>query len=153
MQFKHGKIKFGYRDSYGKEVLEVIIHDWLVNFRDTLIKHRNEPVLLGVPLLNEGHAPSSDIHSLEGGEEHFQAWIEIINKMIFAFSGYEPEYLGGFTEGVEHGTRTDKGLIVHSMHPTDTNLWERYREEFKDVESDKIEGRKLFAEYFENLWW
>lgn len=68
-----------------------------------------------------------DIHGGYPGGLTEQKWIEILDKMIFAFDwslNHEEDKYKDLTQGEQERN------------------WERY-----------IEGMKLFAEYFRHLWW
>lgn len=146
MQYKRGNVLFGYKDSFDNSTLSKLIHDWLVNFQQTLIKRDAKGGILGVPsavmpLRKDGSYDGSDL------EEGLSLWLNELDEMIFAFSDYEPEYKGDFVGG------DSDGGYKFTFQPTDPEEWDRYRDECVLVEQRKEAGRRLFAERYESLWW
>ena len=151
MQYKYGRVLFGYEDSFDYTTLSKLIHDWLVNFKRVLVERNTKGSVLGVPsavmpLRKDGSYDDSDL------EKGISLWLDELDEMIFAFSDYEPEYKGEWFEGEDHGEKTDNGY-KYNMKPTDPVEWDRYRDECILVEKRKEAGRLLFAKRFESLWW
>ena len=164
MYMKHGKIKFGYKDSYDcTYVLSPIIRDCIKNFRDVLIKREEEGKFTGVPTLvledlfgeeyvthkyesDEGLSPSD----LQQGFEH---WLTILDQIIYAFDPEnEPDYQGGWTENEDHLTETENGYTRWNLSP-DESKWKEYTEA-REGWMDQVEhGRKLFSKFYQCLWW
>lgn len=152
MRIKYGKVKWGYRDSYGNEILREIIHDWLVNFRDVLLKRDAKDMCLGVPQamlpndVQDGTIPEEDI------EQGLANWIATIDKMIDGFSEYEyipydVDFLGYEVSEDEDGNK------IMAFTVTDEDKYEAYTEALKQRELELEEGRNLFAQHFDSLWW
>ncbi len=163
MYMKHGKLKFGYKDSYDcTYVLSPIIRDCIKNFRDVLIKREEEGKFTGVPNLvledlfgeeyirqkyesGEGLSPND----LQQGLEH---WLTILDQIIYAFGSEEPEYEGGFTEGAQHGEEDKNGFTRWNLL-VEPIQWKEYIEA-RDAWYEQVEhGRKLFSKFYQCLWW
>lgn len=151
MRYKHGKVLFGYKDSFDSSTLSKLIHDWLVNFQRVLIEKDASGSCLGVPsvvlpLREDGNFDEGDL------EKGLSLWLAELDEMIFAFSDYEPEYKGGWIVGENHGKKTDDGYVF-DMQRTDPIEGDRYKDECVVVEKRKEAGRLLFAKRFDDLWW
>lgn len=151
MRYKYGKVLFQYKDSFDYSTLSKLIHDWLVNFKEVLVKRNADKGCLGVPaaVLPLREDGSFDDRDLDAG---LSIWFDELDEMIFAFSDYEPNYDGEWVAGEGHGEMVGGGYR-HNMEPTDPVEWDRYRDECIVVEKRKQAGRMLFAERFESLWW
>lgn len=162
MNFKYGKVNFGYKDSYSAEpVLSEIIAKWLINFRKVLTDKRDEDCV-GCPnqILEEYFKEEYDKDpwkvSDELVEKGLAKWLEIIDEMIYGFSAEEPHYKGGYKEGPDHGKvsyQNGEKLTQWNMEPVDKNAWEAYKVALEEHAYRAHNGRELFAKYFCNLWW
>lgn len=151
MRYKHGKVLFEYKDTFDYSTLSKLIHDWLVNFKEVLVKRNSTEGCLGVPaaVLPLDKYGSFDDSDLDKG---LAFWFDELDEMIFAFSDYEPDYDGEWVKADGHGEKTDGGYR-YNMKPTNPSEWDRYKDECVVVEKRKQAGRLLFAERFESLWW
>lgn len=161
MYMKHGKVKFGYKDSYDFEILSDIIGDWLTNFREVIVKRNNEGKCVGVPclVLNEYYGQEFvNQKSMNGGlsneeiDKAFEFWIGLIDQMIFAFTSEEPSYNGGWIEDDNHGVLTEDGNTAWSMRPN-PEKWQEHQRECAAWKHKVDCGRMLFAKYSSHLWW
>lgn len=129
MRISKGKPMFGRRDTIDFSTLGEIIHAWLVKFRDDYVE-------LGLTSIPVGLSQ--------------EEYLDIIDKMIYAFADIEPEYSGEIrkktVEPDEHG------LIPFKLEVSDEEAWQQYKEDVREHEHKVAEGLKLFGEYFRSLW-
>ena len=98
MRVRRGKVEFGARDVYDFSTLSQLIHDWLMKFKEQTGNRGGVPM----EFLPEGYTWQSDDdekHLEEGNTK----WMEALDEMIFAFSGYEPEIDFNFIPAEGHG--------------------------------------------------
>lgn len=129
MRISKGKPVFGRKDTIDFSTLGEIIHAWLVKFRDDYIE-------LGLTSIPVGLTQ--------------EEYLDIIDKMIYAFADVEPEYSGEITS---HSDRiTDSQFRRVWVEVSDRDAWGQYLREC-DEHAEKVEeGLKLFGEYFRSLW-
>lgn len=162
MNFKYGKVNFGYKDSCSADpVLSKIIADWLINFRKVLTDKRDED-FIGCPsiILQEYFKEEYDKDpynvSNELVEKGLSKWLEIIDEMIYGFSAEKPHYRGGYKEGPDHGKVSYEGglrLTQWNMEPVDEDAYRAYEKASEEHLKRAQRGRELFGKYFDNLWW
>lgn len=136
MRISKGKPVFGRKDTVDFSTLGEIIHAWLVKFRDDYVKLD----LCSVPY------DLADEHS-----DNAQAkYVEIMDKMIYAFADVEPEYTGEITWDSE----PIEGSEYHRVHTqvSDEEAWEQYMKDCDEHGKKVEEGLKLFGKYFRSLW-
>ena len=157
MRIKHGKVKFGYRDTYGvHNTLRPIIHDWLVNFKKTIQQVDERGGCIGVPssiLKDFGIEPDeSGNHSDDTLAEGIQKWYEVLDEMIYGFSEEPP-----IPDDVDFTMRTvkeyDNGLTEVTVDVSNQTSYDAYLAQEREFYQRAEKGRELFAKYFENLWW
>lgn len=124
--------------------LSPIIHAGLVKFKEELVKHP----CAGYP---------SDLHkgdSEEDSEASYQEWIDVLDKMIYAFDlSKEPKIQDyNFKFETEWKTLGNGNSELVSIDPTDKDEYNRYKNDTEKWYEDKREGLKLFSEYFDSLW-
>jgi len=89
-------------------------------------------------------------------EEHAAAWdmwLEVLDKMIFAFDPSEEPNMDEYGFEFEYESiPMENGNIQVSIDVTDKSEYERYRKDQVDWDDKCREGRMLLAEYFHNLW-
>lgn len=146
-------VTFSYRDTFNMDaVLNPIIHDAIVKFRDTLIERNNKGLIVGVPILKS--CSDSDVQSMDYGEADFDGWIDILNKMIYSFGNNEPNiekyHVGLYDERIEVEGQSTKRFTIKAK---DEVAYERYKEDCKIHEEKVKEGLQLFAIYLNSLWW
>jgi len=145
MRMKGKKPIFGYRDTFDlNSTLTPIIHAGLVKFREVITSSDHE-FARGVPgMVLSVHFPEYDSNG-ELPDGSFEKWIEIIDKMIFAFdesrvpdiSEYNLLY-ECFDDDIDEGNE-DR----HKKYDSDMREWR----------IKVLEGRQLFTEYLDCLWW
>lgn len=129
MRISKGKPVFGRNDTIDFSTLGEIIHAWLVKFRDDYIE-------LGLTSVPVGLSQ--------------EEYLDIIDKMIYAFADVEPEYSGGITYNSDKVTGSDIRRVW--VNVDDQDAWEQYKKEC-DEHAEKVgEGLRLFGEYFRSLW-
>ena len=129
MRISKGKPVFGRKDTIDFSTLGEIIHAWLVKFRDDYIE-------LGLTSVPVGLSQ--------------EEYLDIIDKMIYAFADVEPEYNGEITYNSDK--ITDSQFRRVWVEVSDQDAWEQYLREC-DEHAEKVEeGLELFGEYFRSLW-
>lgn len=134
-------VKMQYKDSFDvDQTLAPIIAECVKNYRKVIIENDN----FGTP--------QEIVNQCKDFEEARQKWIDILDKIIYAFDSPEPEYEGDFIEGPEH-RKQDGKFIKWDMQPTDLQAWERYQVETEEYWVKKQEGFELFGKHYQSLWW
>lgn len=156
MRIKHGKVVFGYKDSFSADpVLSQIIADWLKNFKKVLYERINTDDQIGCPynLLEDLYGKTKDGHYSDAQiREGLRKFVEILDEMIYAFESDEPEpkceYIldNGGEKGVE-------GFIRFRVIPEDEDKYESWLDDVKKHYKRVEHGRELFAKYYDSLWW
>lgn len=139
-----------------KKFKEVILEDNVAGYpmsvlgEDSLISHHSAPAL--IPDEEEGVKIDPDYDKMD--DEGFVLWIEILDKMIYAFDAGEPElptekYLDMIIsdEPDESGNFPVEFKILNQEIYDSVNLADK-------VHADKVqEGLDLFAKHYKGLWW
>lgn len=140
-----GKWCFGEKDTWSlDDSLSPIILAGLTRFRDVLLKRDAEGKIVGYPSVY------SDQQGLNE-DECFQAWIDDLNRMIYAFDennhpdAQYSEYNFEFSFE-DHGVYSR--IVVDNQEEFD-----RYLKDCKIHEEKVKVGRRLFIEMYDNLWW
>lgn len=151
MQFKYGKVKFGYKDTWGMNwVLKQIIADGVRKFRDTIVEKRDTGCV-GVP--NSVFTEDELTNFVDVTDEHFQRWVDILDKIIYSFEDKEPCSSDYYDVQMVCGEPDSRGLIPVTIVRSDEDAHEKYAEDYKIHWEKVLDGRKLFAEHFDSLWW
>lgn len=142
MYMKYGKVIFGYKDTFGLNyTLRPIIQAGLVKFKENLEIRYEKGACFGIPFLTE----NEDI------DESTLKWFAMLDKMIYAFDDKaEPDsskYNFDLTWG-EPNERGGRTVSIRNQAEAD-----RYHKDCKEHEDRVKEGLRLFAEYFDQLWW
>src|SRR5690554_1404188 len=89
-------------------------------------------------------------------EEHAAAWdmwLEVIDKMIFAFDPSEEPSMDDYGFEFEwESVPTKEGFSRMNIDVTDKSEYDRFHNDQDDWDVKCREGRVLFAEFFHNLW-
>lgn len=145
MRMKGKKPIFGYKDTFNLDAtLKPIIHAGLVKFREVITSSDHE-FARGVPgKVLSVHYPDYDGMS-EVPEGSFEKWVEIIDKMIFAFDdNEEPDIMEYDLRYEWFGDDIDEGNEDrHKKYDADKSEWR----------IKVLEGRQMFADYQDCLWW
>lgn len=136
MRISKGKPVFGRKDTVDYTTIAEIIHAWLVKFRDDYVKLE----LYSVPC---------DLAD-EYGDDAQAKYVEIMDKMIYAFADVEPEYSGKIWH--KTGEPDERGFIPFNIEVSDEDAWEQYMEDMREHERKVGEGLELFGKYFRSLW-
>ena len=171
MRMKGKKPIFNYDDTYSLDsTLSPIIAEGLKKFKEVIMNDDNPA---GYPLdivdeeiedkLSQHTAPGLIVDDEHGvardpdydkmADEYFVKWIEVIDKMIYAFENNEPEIPDGifgdslFGEPDENGNREWQFIIL------DQELYDKHRAEEDQHWKDVQEGLDLFSKHYRALWW
>jgi len=85
-----------------------------------------------------------------------QKWLDILDKMIYAFEDDEDQfsYDAGWSMGEGHGEKCDEtGYTRWDMIANDQDAWDKYLKDMIEHQEKVQEGLDLFAKYARNLWW
>ena len=89
-------------------------------------------------------------------EEHAAAWdmwLEVLDKMIYAFDPSEEPNMDDYGFSFEYGSiPTREGFSRMNIDVTDKSEYDRFRIDEEDWERKCKEGRMLLAEFFDSLW-
>ena len=149
---------FNYKDTFSLDsTLSPIILAGLIRFKEVLQERHSQDKCIGVP--------HSVFHRLEmlpedsGGYSEKQVdialeeWFNMLDKMIVGFSE-EPdiEDYDVHFEWIELG-KDENGYTKTSLKCLTPDNRDVYYEAVERHRQQALEGRMLFAEYFEDLWW
>src|SRR5690554_2674835 len=142
---------FKYKDVISlDETLSPIILAGLRKFKEELIesKYGSYPAemfdLIGV----EGYNPTD-----EEDEDCWNMWLEILDKMIYAFDPSNAPNENDYGFGFEYESiPTREGFSRMNIEVTNQEEYDRFRKDEKDWYEKCKEGRILLAEYFDSLW-
>jgi hypothetical protein len=146
MRRQKGAWRASYRDTWNLDrTLADIILAGLIKFKE--VKDSNKGEWFGVP----GALCSED----KPFEESCQQWVEILEKMIYAFDyTNEPDLIDyNFEFITNRGERDERGLTPMSISYSNKEEYARYRADEEKWLIDQQEGFDLFGKYFRNLWW
>ena len=152
MQFKYGKVKFGYKDTFNMYgTLGPIIVGGVRKFKEVIIEKKDMDYM-GVPTSTFTKEELSNF--VDVTDEHFQRWVDILDKIIYAFEDNEPHLADyNFTLEFISGEPSANGTIPLEILRSDENEYQRWLNDSKIHKDKVLEGRKLFAEHFDGLWW
>jgi len=136
MRIQKGKPIFDRRDTIDFSILGEIIEAWLVKFKDDYIKLELE----SYPCYLTEQYP-------ENAQENY---LEIIDKMIYAFADVEPKYSGEIS--MVSGKPQENGMIPFDIEVSDEDAWEKHMQECEEHQQKVDDGLVLFGEYFRTLW-
>jgi len=81
-----------------------------------------------------------------------EEWLVILEKICYAFESTEPKMPDGVLELRRSKAREDGGMRW-DIGTANQEVYDRVIQETKKWQAKKEEGRLLFAEYYESLWW
>ncbi len=151
MYMKHGKVQFGYKDTFSLDrTLRPIIAAALEKFVEVTKHHpmRHIPTCFIEDVLGRSveYKPNEDGFVVRDVDEDLmeELWWECVDKMIYAFKEDEPNILYyAFETGF-----SSKGIT--STNPKES---ERYHKDV-NIHYNKVqEGSELFGKYLSTLWW
>jgi len=132
------------------QTLSRIILAGLIKFKEELVKSKygSYPAemfdLIGV----EGYNPT-----IGEDEDCWNMWLEILDKMIYAFDPDEEPAMDDYGFEFEwQSSQTENGNSLVSIDVTNQEEYDRFRDDEKDWERKCKEGRILFSEHFHSLW-
>jgi len=86
-------------------------------------------------------------------EMAWQMWLEVIDKMIYAFDQDEQPNMDFYDfDFVMDSFPTEEGFTRMSIDVTNQAEYDRFREDENDWYEKCKEGRMLLSEYFDSLW-
>lgn len=145
MRMKGKKPIFGYKDTFDLDAtLRPIIHAGLVKFREVITSSDHE-LSRGVPgkVISEFYPDYGGMGELPDGS--FEKWVEIIDKMIFAFDGdKEPDIS-------EYDLRYE--CFDDVIDEGNEDRHKKYNSDLLEWRSKALDGRLMFANYHDCLWW
>lgn len=150
-------IQFSVKDTWSLDTtLNAIILSALTKFKE-VITDPSRKDWVGVPSLvladlYPDHQDNFTDEQLEGGSK---LWLEIIDKMIYAFdTKNEPnvkDYAFNFVN--KKLEDLDNGMIRTTIYATNENEYSRYKADEALYKAKVEEGLVLFAKYYQCLWW
>jgi len=143
---------FKYKDVISlDETLSPIILAGLRKFKEELIesKYGSFPSgmfdLVGVEEMKEP--------TLDQEEDAWQMWLEVLDRMVYAFDPTEEPSLDDYGFEFEwQSSPTENGNTLVSIDVTDKEEYDRYRTDQDDWMDKCREGRMLLAEFYDSLW-
>ena len=81
-----------------------------------------------------------------------EKWLVILEKICYAFESKEPEMPDG-TLQMRRSTANKQGHIPCTVEIVDQETYDRVTKETEEWDKKKKEGRELFAQYYEAMWW
>lgn len=159
MYMKHGKVKFGHKDTFNvSETLRPIIGDLLLKYAEAEANAGEWRHAAPISFVEDVTGKTTEfVTNTEGFmvrdvDEEFMSelWEECVAKMVFAFTSTKPnrnDYNYGMNisenEETDYFTFTCTGEEEAARHTLDMKVW-----------LDKVqEGQELFGKYLSSLWW
>lgn len=148
-------IQFGVKDTWSLDVsLSPIILSALLKFKE-VITDPSRKDCLGIPslVLEDLYPNHQGGFTDEQGEEGLKLWLEIIDKMIYAFNLKNEPNLKDYAFTFNHFTEnTEDGLTKVNISPTNQVEYDRYRADEETHWKKVEEGHLLFGKFFRSLW-
>ena len=148
MRMRGKKPIYGFRDTFDlSSVMRPIIQEGLIKYREVIVdRYRDENACVAIPF---SESPDEDI------DQSFWKWVSILDEMIVGFSE-EPDmddydFNIYMVESPELGS--GNGFRASKVEIDNREEYTRYANDVKDFHRRAAEGRMLFAQYYENLWW
>ena len=161
MQFKKGKVFFGFKDTWQMdEQLSKVILAGVSKFKEVINEeggHRKGvPASISSHLHSEGVITYGDDYNLSDGDyATCEAYFDyVIDEIIYAFSDNEPDIMDYDFEYKPSKELSDEtGMVSFNLECTNQSESDRYSDDKLAYNKRCLEGRKLFAEHFHALWW
>lgn len=150
-------IQFGIKDTFSLDsTLSPIILSALNKFKEVITDPSRDHIV-GVPnsVMREVF-PDADGYgySDEQLEEGSKLWIEIIDKMIYAFDIKNEPNLKDYAFKFNHLTqKREDGNVSANIKATNENEYSRYKVDEALYITKVEEGLVLFGKYYQCLWW
>lgn len=149
-------VQFSYNDTFSLDsTLNPIILSALKKFKE-VITHPSRKDWVGVPSLVLGdlypeHQGNYSDEELEAGSK---LWLEIIDKMIYAFDIKNEPNLKDYAFEFNHLTqKREDGNVSVNIKATNENEYSRYKVDEALYRTKVEEGLVLFGKYYQCLWW
>lgn len=149
-------VQFGVKDTWSLDAsLSPIILSALTKFKE-VVTDSSRSSWMGTPslVLSDLYPDHKGNYTEEQLEEGSKLWLEIIDKMIYAFNLKNEPSLEDYNFSFNHSTKTmEDGLNKVDISPTNQSEYDRYRAD-EDIHWEKVsEGHLLFGKFFKSLWW
>lgn len=152
MYIKHSKPVFTERDMWNLDsTLSQIIHSSLVKFKETIIRRSENNQVVGVP-----SQIYPDIQNITDDDENqaWKDWLNILDKMIYAFGDNEPDILEYDFEFITEYSKPESphDYVEMSITPSNEQEYQRYGYDV-EIHCKRVkEGLELFGKHFQSLW-
>lgn len=144
-------VQFGSRDCYDlRIVLGKINANAIRTFKETIEKRDKEGLMYGLPC---DVCEFDDNYGVKDWQAAKQKWFDILDAIIYALEDKEPCSSDYYDTQMICGEPDSRGLIPVTIVRSDEEAHEKYAEDYKIHREKVLEGRKLFAEHFDSLWW
>ena len=152
MRMKGKKPIFNRRDTYNLDAtLDPIITEGLKKFREVMLEPDN--VMASYPTNMDGYEYGNNIPEQE--KTYMKQWIEIVDKMIFAFEFPDDPDIPTNIEIklTEIGKPHEDGSQEMSVKVNDEDAYNEYKRNCDTHQKKVEEGHALFIKHYKNLWW
>lgn len=153
MRMRGKKPIFSRSDCWSMDsVLKPIIGEGVKAFRLYLTQKKEKEDWWSVPSnLYSQEYGNIDHHTIgmdDDDDKSFHDWVDILQKIEYAFLAEEPDYKGELKHVRE---QQEDGSVKYSFS-RDVLLWEEYCEECREHEEKVKEGLRLFSIFFNGMW-
>jgi len=91
---------------------------------------------------------------LENDDEAFRNWLDVIDKMIYAFDANEPEIpKTNYLEMVTSDDPNENGYFPIEINILDQEVYNKHKADDEEHHKKVQEGLDLFAKHYKSLWW
>ncbi|HBT8980354.1 TPA: hypothetical protein MCM29_005093 [Klebsiella pneumoniae] len=149
-------IQFGVKDTWSLDsTLNPIILSALNKFKE-VITDPSRKDWVGVPslVLADLYPDHKGNYTDEQLEEGSKLWLEIIDKMIYAFNTKNEPNLKDYAFSFNHNTKQkENGNVSLEFSATNENEYSRYKVDEALYRTKVEEGLVLFGKFYQCLWW
>ena len=161
MQIKKGKVLFGFKDTFSvNNTLSKVILAGLLKYKEVINAkwgRKGIPASISQELIEQGKITYQKDFQLsdEDCDKCSDYFDHVLDEMIYAFEDNEPDIMlydfkHTFVEdSVQHYPESTSGTYECSNEHES----ERYTSDMKAHNERCLEGRLLFAKFFDSLWW
>ncbi len=86
-------------------------------------------------------------------DEYFIRWVDIIDKMIYAFEDNEPPIPDNYLDMRISDKADENGNFPCEFEILDQEKYDKHKAEDEEHNTKVQEGLDLFAKYYKSLWW
>ena len=147
MRMRGKKVIFSRRDVWSLDcTLSLILVEGLRKFKEVI---SDPATCAGCPW---DFIPDKFYVSAEEMDKSYEAWHEVLDKMIYAFDSKEPEIPDGiFRDEVVPMIGSD--ITEVKIRITNQGLYDEYKRDIEEWEKRVKEGRELFSQHYSSLGW